>query len=216
VTTYKPFEQPRQPVQERARRTRERLLEAAALVFARDGYERASLNGLIRESGLTKGAFYHHFSSKEELALATFRYKQEQLLARARELMPQDVDAVEELRAVIRVRARLYAEDPSLRCILRLGAELGATAGPGSDFAGYQDLAIETFAGIVRRGQQERSIRPEIDPRSAGEAIFAAVVGADRLSRMLTGSADLEQRGQQLVDLLVHGLAQPRPPRRRR
>lgn len=204
------------PVQERARRTRERLLDAAALVFARDGYERASLNELIRESGLTKGAFYHHFGSKEELALATFRYKQEQLLGRARELMPHDLDAVEELQAVIRVRARLYAEDPSLRCILRLGAELGATAGPGSDFAGYQDLAIETFAGIVRRGQKQGSIRPGIDPRSAGEAIFAAIVGADRLSRMLTGGADLEQRGQQLVDLLVRGLAKPRRATRRR
>ena len=207
----------RTPVQERARRTRERLLESAALVFARDGYELASLNELIRESGLTKGAFYHHFGSKEELALATFRHKQEQLLERARALMPHDVDAVQELEAVLRVRARLYADDPSLRCILRLGAELGATAGPGSEFAGYQDLAIETFAGIVRRGQEEGSMRTEVDPRSAGEAIFAAIVGADRLSRMLTGGADLEQRGQQLVDLLVHGLARPtRTTRRRR
>ena len=34
-------------------------------------------------SGLTKGAFYHHFDSKEELALACFRYKQEELVQRA-------------------------------------------------------------------------------------------------------------------------------------
>jgi hypothetical protein len=108
---------------------------------------------------------------------------------------------------VLRARARLYADDPSARCILRIGAELGAKAGPDSEFARFQELTIETFAGIVRRGQAEGSMRAELDPRRAGEAIFAAMVGADRVSRLLSGGADLEQRGQELVDLLVHGLA---------
>jgi AcrR family transcriptional regulator len=199
----------RRPRQERARRTRERILETAATAFARDGYEGTSLNDLVRDSGVTKGAFYFHFGSKEELALATFRHKQEQMVERTLAAIPGDLDAVAELEAVMRVRARLYAEDPSLRCILRLGAELGASAGPDSEFTRFQELTIETFAGIVRRGQAEGSMRAAVDPRTAGEAIFAAMIGADRVSRMLKGRADLEQRGQELVDLLVHGLAVP-------
>jgi AcrR family transcriptional regulator len=196
----------RTPVQERARRTRERILDVAAAAFAHDGYEGTSLNELVRQSGLTKGAFYFHFGSKEELALATFRYKQEQFVARVLAEAEHEADAVAELEALIRIRARLYAEDPSARCILRLGAELGAKAGPDSEFARYQELTIETFAGVVRRGQAEGSMRLDVDPRRAGEAIFAAMIGADRVSRMLAGGADLEQRGQELVDLLLHGL----------
>lgn len=196
----------RTPVQERARRTRERILEVAAAAFANDGYEGTSLNDLVRRSGLTKGAFYFHFASKEELALATFRYKQEQFVARVMAEAEHEADAVAELEALIRIRARLYAEDPSARCILRLGAEL-AKAGPDSEFARYQELTIETFAGIVRRGQAEGSMRLDVDPRRAGEAIFAAMIGADRVSRMLAGGADLEQRGHELVELLLHGLA---------
>jgi AcrR family transcriptional regulator len=163
----------------------------------------------VRASGFTKGAFYFHFGSKEELALATFRYKQEQLVERTLAEAEDEADAITELRAVLRIRARLYTEDPSARCILRLGAELGAMAGPDSEFARFQELTIETFAGIVRRGQTEGSMRAGVDPRRAGEAIFAAMIGADRLSRLLSGGADLEQRGQELVDLLVHGLASP-------
>jgi AcrR family transcriptional regulator len=197
----------RRPLQERARRTRQRILETAAAAFARDGYEGTSLNEVVRASGFTKGAFYFHFGSKEELALATFRYKQEQLVERALAEAEDEPDAVAELQAVLRIRARLYAEDPSARCILRLGAELGAKAGPDSEFARFQELTIETFAGIVRRGQAEGSMRADMDPRTAGEAIFAAMIGADRVSRLLSGGADLEQRGQELVDLLVHGLA---------
>jgi AcrR family transcriptional regulator len=196
-------------VQERARRTREQILETAAAAFARDGYEGTSLNELIRASGFTKGAFYFHFASKEELALATFRYKQEQIVERTRREAEREADAETELRTLLRVRARVYTEDPSARCILRLGAELGAKAGPDSEFARFQELTVETFAGIVRRGQAEGSMRADLDPRKAGEAIFGAMIGADRLSRLLSGGKDLEQRGQELVDLLVHGLACP-------
>lgn len=195
------------PLQDRARRTRERILEAAAAAFARDGYDGASLNDLVRESGLTKGAFYFHFGSKEELAHATFRFKQEQLVQRTLAESRDQPNAVEELRSVLRIRARAFSSDPSTACILRLGAELGGRAGPDSVFARYQDLTIETFAGIVRRGQREGVMRSDLDPRGAAEAILAAMIGADRLSRILTGGVDLEQRGQDVVDLLVNGLA---------
>jgi TetR/AcrR family transcriptional repressor of nem operon len=197
----------RKPLQDRARRTRERILETAAAAFARDGYGGTSLNELVRASGLTKGAFYFHFASKEELALATFRHKQEQLVGRVLAETEHAPDALAELRAVLRTRAGLYTEDPSARCVLRLGAELGATAGPDSEFARFQDLTIETFARIVSRGQTEGTMRIDIDPRKAGEAIFAAMIGADRVSRLLSGGADIEQRAQELADLLAHGLA---------
>ena len=62
------------------------------------------------------------------------------------------------------------------------------------------------FADIVRRGQDEGSIRAELDPRATGEAIFAAVVGTDRVSRLLSGRADLERRTDDLLDLLTRGL----------
>jgi AcrR family transcriptional regulator len=198
------------PVQERARRTRERILEAAAVAFARDGYEATSLNAVIRASGLTKGAFYFHFPSKEELALATFRHKQRHVVERTLAEAEEAHDAIAELRAVISIRARLYAEDPSARCILRIGAELGAKAGPDSEFARFQELTIESFADIVRRGQAEGTMRAGLDPREAGEAIFAALIGADRVSRFLSGGADLERRGLALVDLLLQGLVAPR------
>ena len=209
-------EAPARATQARARFTRRRILECAAAAFARDGYDGTSLNEVIRESGLTKGAFYFHFGSKEELALATFRHKQEQLVDRALAATRREPDALAELRAVLRTRVRLYREDPSARCILRLGAELGAKAGPDSEFARYQELTIETFASLVRRGQQEGIVRESLDPRATGEAIFAALIGTDRLSRLLSGSSDIERRTEELLELLVNGLATSGPQDRER
>src|ERR687888_2407864 len=55
---------------ERAARTRELLMSAAAKVCARHGLERASIDEMAEEAGFTKGAFYANFRSKEELFLA--------------------------------------------------------------------------------------------------------------------------------------------------
>lgn len=55
--------------------TREHLLEAAAVVFARDGYHGASLDDVAAAAGFTKGAVYSNFKSKEDLFLALIDHR---------------------------------------------------------------------------------------------------------------------------------------------
>ncbi len=50
--------------------TRERILDAALEVFAGKGYHRALVDDIVRASGTSKGAVYHHFPTKEALFLA--------------------------------------------------------------------------------------------------------------------------------------------------
>src|SRR6266542_2850743 len=50
--------------------TREHLLEAAAMVFARDGFQGSSLDVIASTAGFTKGAVYSNFKSKDDLFLA--------------------------------------------------------------------------------------------------------------------------------------------------
>ena len=54
--------------------TRRKIVEAAAPIFNKHGYEGNSLNGLMEATGLKKGGIYRHFSSKEELAAEAFDY----------------------------------------------------------------------------------------------------------------------------------------------
>jgi AcrR family transcriptional regulator len=57
-------------MQKQARITRDTVLQHAAREFASQGYVHATLNGIIGNSGTTKGALHFHFSSKETLARA--------------------------------------------------------------------------------------------------------------------------------------------------
>ncbi|MEK8143998.1 helix-turn-helix domain-containing protein [Streptomyces sp. M10(2022)] len=55
-------------IQQRAIRTRRIFLEAAAEVFDEHGYDAATIATILERAGLTRGALYFHFTSKEELA----------------------------------------------------------------------------------------------------------------------------------------------------
>lgn len=67
----------RKAVQGRA--TREALLEAARAEFGARGYAETGVEEIVRRAGVTKGAFYHHFSGKEELFLRVFEQVKKEL-----------------------------------------------------------------------------------------------------------------------------------------
>jgi AcrR family transcriptional regulator len=193
--------------QERSARTRAHILETAAAAFSRDGYAATSLNAIVAASGVTKGAFYYHFRSKEELALASFRFKQEQLAARAIGAAAGAPDAPSAMRALFRERAAALREDGSLWAVLRLGAEFRAQSVPDPDFVAFQELALEAFADLIRRGQAEGTLRRTLDPRMTAELLFGAMVGMDDVSHFFSGGDDLEQRSEALLDVVIDGIA---------
>jgi len=57
-------------MQQRSEETRARILESAIKLFSSNGYNKASVDNICADAGLSKGAFYHHFESKQDLFLA--------------------------------------------------------------------------------------------------------------------------------------------------
>ncbi|MBK9928116.1 MAG: TetR/AcrR family transcriptional regulator [Anaerolineales bacterium] len=57
-------------MQQRSEETRTKILDAAIKLFSNNGYNKASVDDICAEAGISKGAFYHHFKSKQELFLA--------------------------------------------------------------------------------------------------------------------------------------------------
>ena len=54
-------------------KTRERIIQRARIMFNRRGFEQVSIDDIMREAGLTRGGFYNHFSSKDELYAESVR-----------------------------------------------------------------------------------------------------------------------------------------------
>lgn len=111
--------------QERAERTRETIIRAAASIFERDGFAAAPLSGITRRATVTKGALYFHFSSKRELAHAVIAEAADTLQvllgeARRRQGAQLPLQIVIDLSHALVGR---LADDPVLRAGLRLGGD---------------------------------------------------------------------------------------------
>ncbi|WP_435736558.1 TetR/AcrR family transcriptional regulator [Cellulosimicrobium sp. PMB13] len=96
--------------QARGERRIAQILDAAATVLARDGYEGATTNAIAREAGISPGSLYQFFRNKEEVAAAlTVRYTTELRAAQARSLEGLDPGAMSWDALVGRVLAPLVA-----------------------------------------------------------------------------------------------------------
>lgn len=130
--------------EEKKARTRERLLDAAAKVIAREGYRGASLDEIADLAGLTKGAVYSNFRSKEELFF--------ELMERG---LPIDV-------SVLGDRSRPLAE--RVAAFARQGAKLSGSR----RLREHSSLELE-FALLAQRDERARALVRRINRRSREE-----------------------------------------------
>ncbi len=86
--------------QQRTEATRRALLEAAHRIFARDGFEASRIEDIAGATGHTRGAFYAHFSSKEDLFFALFEQEAGDRLRDLRSVLERCPDSEGRLRAL--------------------------------------------------------------------------------------------------------------------
>jgi AcrR family transcriptional regulator len=189
------------PSTDRGEQTRRHILETAAGAFAERGYAGASLNDVIRMSGVTKGGFYFHFPSKEALALAVLQDKQEQWAGRVLAATMRYESAFEQLAAIPGALCDLHEQDPSARAIGRLCMELSEDPDLAPATRRQFGAWVELTASIVRRAQAEGSLRPDVTPEAAAETLVAAFVGLEMMSDVQSHRSDLRGRVERYVEL---------------
>jgi TetR/AcrR family transcriptional regulator, transcriptional repressor for nem operon len=157
--------------------TRRRIIETAGRRLKRDGIDGSGVATLMADAGLTNGAFYAHFASKDDLVATTvadqLREQRESLSAvtRGRAGVEQYV------RAYLSVQHRDNPEDgcPSAALLDEIGRSTDATR------QAYTDGLLAVIDDIAARLVQE-------DPQSARVktlSVFAMMVGTLQLSRAL-------------------------------
>lgn len=198
----------------RGETTRQKLLDAAARHFAAAGYHGTSFNDLIAESGVSKGACYHHFRSKEDLALATYRATQERLIRGLASAAEGLSSPAEQLFTWLRVRARAFAKDPTLQCLPRLSSDLAKDPALAHHVKAMHSAAIHAISAQARRAQEAGELRRDLDAALVGRVLFAALVGIGEMSDRESGGADHPQRTEELITLLATTMVPASPGRK--
>ncbi|GGZ64434.1 TetR family transcriptional regulator [Streptomyces inusitatus] len=162
-------------IQDRAHRTHESLLDAAADEFAVQGFVGANLQRVASQAGMTKGAVYGHFPSKAALAaavVALFDQKWQGLLRRTED---SDRSALESSHCLALGFVQRLQSDLRFRAGLRLVLEEASTQ--RRDAAVLRCFAFQ-LDRLLRIAQEQGELPGEHDPEVLGGMILAMVFGS--------------------------------------
>lgn len=174
---------------ERRARTRSALLESAARGLSRSGYANLVLEQVAREAGYTRGALYHEFADKEDLALAVCAWVGETWYAEVGYRLADDSDPVETLVAVARGHA-VYCRRDIARVLMTLRVEFSGQDHPVGHTiqqAGVQ--LVSQVAMLITAGRRKKTIPPGPPPKVLARAYLGALEG---LTIQLAGHAPFD------------------------
>ncbi len=186
-----PFNQPPRRLRADAIRNRERLLEAAKIVFGTGGPD-ASLEAVARQAGVGIGTLYRHFPTREALYDAVYRREVDQLSDLAEQLK-DEASPIDALRRWLRCIVEFVATKKGMSAALALAAH------SPSELHAYSFERLTKAAGtLLDRAVAAGEIRADIGP----EDILRALVGMCSMH----DQPDWQTRVLRLVDIFVDGL----------
>jgi AcrR family transcriptional regulator len=163
---------------DRSARTRSALLESAARGLSRYGYGNLVLAQVASEAGYTRGALYHQFEDKEDLALAVLEWVNENWIREVGVPAKQQPDAVAELIALARGHAIFCRRDVA-RVVMALRVEFSAQDHPvGREIERISDAGVKRVARLIHAGRRDGSIPPGPPARAVAFAFWGALEGA--------------------------------------
>ncbi|MGN1370412.1 MAG: TetR/AcrR family transcriptional regulator [Aristaeellaceae bacterium] len=148
---------------------RQELLGAAERLFCQQGYEKTSVQDILNAVALSKGGFYHHFASKEEVLTALCARRAERAAAFTAEALNQASTPLGRINALLHGFMPLRRQETDF--VAMLLPAIGKPEGRGVAMT-YQDALVEHFAPLLKS---------EIAAAAAVEAVYPPVRDMERV-----------------------------------
>ncbi|OAH10884.1 ScbR family autoregulator-binding transcription factor [Streptomyces jeddahensis] len=186
--------------QDRAIRTRRTILEAAAKVFEERGYQAATIAEILHTAGVTKGALYFHFESKEQLAQGVL-HEQDQ-----RFVIPDRACKLQELADVVLLHAYRLQSDPMVRAGVRLSMDQHAE---GLDRSGPFLRWSAVCREMLEKAQAQGELLPHVVTSVTADVVVGTFAGVQSMSQAVSEYQDLRRRTSELLRHLFPSIAVP-------
>lgn len=188
--------------QDRAIATRQHIVESAAAVFDSEGFAGASLGKIIEQAGTTRGALHFHFPTKDALANAVINEHNSRMTAVVEGVTHSEASALEQIVVISKTTARMNDEDAIVRAGTRLLMELTYTG----DLPMAYRVWIDACEDLVRRAIEDGDIVPAVSPQVVAYLVISSLAGIQMVSSVLSRRSDLDQRVDEMWEVLLLGL----------
>lgn len=187
---------------------RQRILSAAAQLYAVRGFEGTSMRDIAEAAGVTKPLIFYHFASKERLYASLLAEALSACRAGGETILAEPLSATERLRRFLASHVQVLREQPAVFAfaynLLTVGRELPL----GFDYRAEGRVLFDQIVRVIEEGQAQGEFR-------AGDPVTVAVLALASLGMyahaLLLGEIDAlpEALEERLLDLLLHGIKEP-------
>jgi TetR/AcrR family fatty acid metabolism transcriptional regulator len=187
---------------------RRQILDAAVVVFARQGFHACRVSDIADHAGVAYGLVYHYFSSKDEVLDTLFLERWNVLLDVIHAVDEGDAPAREKLRTIAGFIIDSYARDPDLMKVIIVEVTRAANSFGRTHLAKIRE-AYALIADIVADAQADGDFRADVTPDFAAMAFYGAIeqVLTGWIFDLLPGGEDeFEQAKAFIVETICDGL----------
>jgi TetR/AcrR family transcriptional regulator, fatty acid metabolism regulator protein len=185
---------------------RRQILDAAVVVFARQGFSGCRVSDIADEAGVAYGLVYHYFKSKDEVLDTLFLERWDVMLEVIKEVGADERPARDKLEAITSFIVESYRHDPGLMQVIIVEVTRSVV---GRRHLPKIREAYERIADIVARAQATGELQDNVPPMFAALAFYGAI------EQVLTGwilgflpssDEDLEAAKRNVVETVCSGL----------
>ncbi len=188
---------------------REQIAEAALELVASQGLRRLSVAAVARRVGLVPSGIYRHFKSKDEILAAVLDRIEQRLLANVQAAREESTDPLECLKSVLMRHIRFIREGRAIpRMIFSDDVHAGSPQRKQRVFEIFTRYT-DDVAGIVRLGQSQGRIRPELDVQTVVMMLLGIVVPAGILWHLTEGGFDVTRHALRAWQLFSSAITAP-------
>ena len=190
----------------KGQRTRDDILQTSARLFSLHGYHNTSTADILDAVTISKGAFYYHFRSKQDLAQAILT----QMRADYQQKLIKPVMALESPgsrpNAMLEMLVELNGSNSWFNCLLLVRLALDFTQMDSPLTLQINEIMVwlnDIWLQLIVEAQSLGSVRSDLDPRDLAQMLFAALSGAI-INREIQGDSNsLEQIVGQIKQLIA-------------
>jgi AcrR family transcriptional regulator len=163
------------------------LLDAGLAVLRRNGYERATLDDVLAESGLSTRAVYRHFRTIDELLCAVFRKDADRAVDKLVSRLAQAETPLDGLQEWVDEVLSL-AYNPRRKQRLQLVGFQSSAAGLRAELERGRECSIAPLVAVLRAGKTDGSFpnaEPELDAPAISALVTTAINGSEAFRQLL-------------------------------
>ena len=159
---------------EQALERRRQILDAAVLVFAREGFHGCRVSDIADQAGVAYGLVYHYFSSKDEILDTLFLERWNLLLEAIAQVDAGELPAREKLYEIASFIVESYRHDPELMKVIIVEVTRAANSFGRRHLEKIRE-AYDLIAGIVAKAQAGGELREDVTPAFAAMAFYGTI-----------------------------------------